>query len=147
MKVYAIRDEEENDGKDLAYLIYIEEEKQFYIELPADADPWETPLLLSSFVKKGIRSLGPYWSKLWVCQRIVPIDRQNIEEILRVNGLTEYDEYELLMLANGRCAQDSYYLVPVDQEILKGKFADQSFSDDFMSEGREQPEVQERESL
>ena len=39
-------------------------------------------------------------------QRIVPTDRQNLGEILRDNGLKEYDEFELLMLATGRCAQD-----------------------------------------
>lgn len=59
-----------------------------------------------------------YWSKIWVQQRIVPIDRQNIGEILRDNHLKEYDEYELLMLAMGRCAQDDYYLVPINEKEL-----------------------------
>lgn len=30
----------------------------------------------------------------------------------------EYDEFQLLMLADGRCAQDDYYLVPVTEERL-----------------------------
>ena len=51
-------------------------------------------------------------------ERIVPIDRQNIGQILRDNGLKEYDEYELLMLANGRCAQDECCLVPVKESDL-----------------------------
>ena len=59
-----------------------------------------------------------YWRKIWVQQRIVPIDRQNIGEILRDNHLKEYDEYELLTLAMGRCAQDDYYLVPIDGKDL-----------------------------
>ncbi|HAY63550.1 MAG TPA: hypothetical protein DCX90_08065, partial [Ruminococcaceae bacterium] len=80
--------------KDLAYLLYYEQEKQFYIELPENADAWETPLLLDSFVKRGETTVNSYWSKIWVEQRIVPTDRQNIGEILRDNHLKEYDEYE-----------------------------------------------------
>ena len=118
MKIFAIRDESAQEQKDLAYLLYYEQEKQFYIELPENADAWETPLLLDSFVKRGETTVNSYWSKIWVQQRIVPIDRQNIGEILRDNHLKEYDEYELLMLAMGRCAQDDYYLVPIDEKGL-----------------------------
>lgn len=39
-------------------------------------------------------------------QRIAPTDRQNLGQILKDNGLDEYDEFQLLMLANGRCVQD-----------------------------------------
>lgn len=124
MRVFAIRDDEEYGSKDLAYLIYYENDKRFYIELPEDADLWETPLLLSSFIKKGEKTINAYWSKLWVRQRIVPTDRQNLGQILKENSLTEYDEFELLMLANGRCAQDSYYLEPVDENIVSKRFFD-----------------------
>ena len=118
MKIFAIRDESTQEQKNLAYLLYYKQEKQFYIELPENADAWETPLLLDSFVKRGETTVNSYWSKIWVQQRIVPIDRQNIGEILRDNHLKEYDEYELLMLAMGRCAQDDYYLVPINEKEL-----------------------------
>lgn len=123
MRIFAIRDEEDLSRKNLAYLIYYEREKRFYIELPDDADPWETPLLLSSFLKRGEKTVNAYWSKQWVLQRIVPTDRQNLGQILKENALSEYDEFELLMLADGRCAQDSYYLVPVDETIVAEQFA------------------------
>lgn len=113
MKIFAVRDTNDNTEKDLAYLLYYEKEKVFYIELPEDADFWNTPLLLSSFAKRNIRTINPYYSKLWVQQRIVPADRQNLGQILKENGLEEYDEYDLLMLADGRCEQDDYYLSPV----------------------------------
>ena len=118
MKIFAIRDESVSEQKDLAYLLYYELDKRFYIELPEDADPWETPLLLDSFVKQNETTVNSYWSKIWVQQRIIPTDRQNIGEILRDNKLEEYDEYELLMLAMGRCAQDDYYLVPIDENDI-----------------------------
>ena len=121
MKIFAIRDESAETQKDLAYLLYYEVEKRFYIELLEETDPWELPLLLDSFVKQKERTINSYWSKIWVQQRIVPSDRQNIGEILRDNQLEEYDEYELLMLTMGRCAQDDYYLVQIDEKNLPEK--------------------------
>ena len=118
MKIFAIRDESTEEKKTLGYLLYYEYEKRFYIELPDDADPWDTPLILSSFVKKGETSINSYWSKLWVQQRIVPTDRQNLGQILKDNKLKEYDEYQLLLLGNGRCAQDDYYLEPIEDAAL-----------------------------
>jgi hypothetical protein len=118
MKIFAIRDETYEIQKDLAYLLYYEQDKKFYIELPDNADPWETPLLLSSFVKRNEKTVNSYWSKLWVQQRIVPTDRQNLGQVLKDNNLTEYDEYRLLMLSMGRCAQDNYYLVPMKEDAL-----------------------------
>ena len=118
MKIYAIRDEFAEKQKDLAYLFYYELEKRFYIELPEGADPWELPLLLDSFARQNEATVNSYWSKVWVQQRIIPIDRQNIGQILRDNQLEEYDEHEMLTLAMGRCAQDDYYLVPIDKKDL-----------------------------
>lgn len=66
--------------------------------------------------------MNAYFSRLWVQQRIVPPDRQNLGRILRENGLREYDEFALLMLANGRCAQDDYYLAPVSGKTLLSEF-------------------------
>jgi predicted DNA-binding transcriptional regulator AlpA len=121
MKIFAIRDETDKNKKDLAYLLYYEMEKRFYIELPDDADPWETPLILSSFVKRGEKTVNSYWSKLWVQQRIVPADRQNLGQILKDNRLKEYDEYNLLILSMGRCAQDDYYIVPIEEKDIPKK--------------------------
>lgn len=122
MLIFAIRDELDEQKKNIAFLIYYERDKRFYIELPEDADEWDTPLLLSSFVKRGERTVNSYWSRLWVQQRIVPPDRQNLGHILRDNNLDSYDEFELLLLSQGRCAQDSYYLAPVTDNELPQEF-------------------------
>ena len=90
MKIFAIRNEEDENRKDLGYLIYYEKPRRFYIELPDDADPWETPLILSSCLKRGEKTISAYWSKVWVQQRIIPSDRQNLGRILKDNGLDSY---------------------------------------------------------
>ena len=118
MRVFAIKDETLPEDRILAYLIYYEKAKAFYIELPDEADPWDTPPILSSFVKKGEHSVNSYWSRFWVLQRIIPPDRQNIGQVLKENGLIEYDEFRLLMLAMGRCAQDDCYLEEIQEDAL-----------------------------
>lgn len=101
MKIFAIRDEKMKIQKDLAYLLYYEQKKVFYIEIPENSNIWELPLLLDSFAKRGENTINSYWSKIWVQQRIVPLERQNIAHILLDNNLKQYDEYELLMIAMG----------------------------------------------
>jgi DNA-binding transcriptional MerR regulator len=115
MKAFAIRDAERSASAAFGYLLYYKKEQAFFIELPTDADPWEVPLLLSSFAKRGQYTIDAYWSRLWVRQRIVPVDRQNLGQILKANGLKAYDEYALLMLDKGRCAQDGYYLQEIKE--------------------------------
>lgn len=112
MKIFAVKNES-NPEIVSAYLFYYEKSKKFYIELTDDADEWNTPIILSSFVKRNIRTVNSRWSRIWVEQRIVPSDRQNLAQILKDNGLKKYDEFNLLMLSNGRCAQDDFFLSPV----------------------------------
>lgn len=124
MRIFAIKDETDSSKKTLAWLLYYEQAKKFYIELPDNADPWSTPLLLSSFLKKGQKSVNAYWSQIWVNQRIVPIDRQNLGQILKDNKLKEYDPYDLLMLGKGRCAQDDYYLEKISEKEIPEELAE-----------------------
>lgn len=107
MKISVIKDENNNS---LGYLLYFEYDSSFIIELPEDADEWKTPLLLSSYVKRKKYTIMPDDALLWVKERIVPSSRQNIASILKDSNLKEYDEYKLLMLNEGRCCQDNYYL-------------------------------------
>lgn len=118
MRLFAIRDETIQEDRVIGYLICYETPKSFYIELPDNADPWETPPLFSSFVNHGIYSIDSSWSRRWVQGRIVPQDRQNIGQILRDNGLKEYDEFSLLMLSMGRCEQDDCYLEELPADSL-----------------------------
>lgn len=117
MRIFAIKNESDNNSI-VAYLFYYEKEKKFYIELLDKCDEWNTPLLLSSFAKKNIKTINSYWSNIWVQQRIVPSDRQNIAQVLKDNKLNTYDEFKLLLLSNGRCAQDDFFLEEIKEEEL-----------------------------
>lgn len=117
MKVFAI--ESDSDINRISgYLFYYEKSKAFLIELPNDADEWNTPLILSSFAKRGRYSVDSMSSIAWVRQRIVPYDRQNIACIMKQYSMKNYDEFELLEVSNGRCAQDDYFILPIEKEML-----------------------------
>lgn len=113
MKIFAIKDEMLTKDIIIGYLIYYENPKAFYIEITDNIDYWDVPPILSSFVERGIYSINSIWSYRWIKQRIVPKERQNISQILRDNGLKEYDEFSLLILTMGRCEQDDCYLEKV----------------------------------
>ena len=119
MKAFAIKDDTVSKSRELAYLLYYEMPRMFFIEIPEQTTEWEAPLLLSSFVKNGKYTVDAYWSRKWVQQRIVPPDRQNLE-----NGLKEYDEFSLLELSGGRCAQDECYIESVSEDEIYEKMQD-----------------------
>jgi len=117
MKIFAIKNEYENI-EPTAFLIYYEVSNKYYIEVVDNVDEWKVPFFLSSFVRKGVYTINSRFSYEWVRQRIVPTDRQNIGQVLRDNNLKRYNEYDLLLLGNGRCAQDDYYLEEISDSDL-----------------------------
>ena len=121
MKIYAIRNDYINDKEILCYLLYFENSKTFYVELIEEIEVNALPIIFGHFREKDKVTIDSYWSKRWVSERIVPRDRQNIAQILRANKLNEYDEFELLKIANGRCAQDDNFITEVTDipEVVK----------------------------
>ena len=118
MKLFAIRDQVNNPGTDLGYLIYYPKKKQFFIELSENVPAEDLPILLSQMRSKGILSLGSELSLAWVSNRIIPYGRQMLPRILEDNSMEEYDEYQLLTLVNGRCEQDDIFLRPTRESLL-----------------------------
>ena len=121
MKTLLLRNKNEINYK-LGYVLYFEKTKSFYIELNKDIDPVKLPIVLDLFFYRNIFSINSYFSKLWIQDRVVPIDRQNIGSILKEAKLKEYDLFKLLMLNNGRCTNDEFELVEVNKlpnNILK----------------------------
>ena len=108
----------------LGYLFYYEKHKRFYTELLRDVDEWDAPFMFKPFVEKKIFSVDHIWSKKWVELRIIPRERQNIADILRDNQLKGYDEYRLLMLSEGRCAQDDCYVRRVSEDAIPVEITD-----------------------
>jgi len=108
MKIYKIIDEEQNLF--IGTLLYYEKAKDFIIELNDKLNIWNAPLLLIHYVKKGVFTIPRESSLLWVKERIIPSDRQNIGSILDTHKLKEYEEITFLELSDGRCSHDHMYI-------------------------------------
>ena len=70
----------------------------------------DLPLSLECFAFRGKYELSHEDSLRWIGGRICPPGRHNIREILKDNGLDEYDEFGLLMVTGGKCDKDELYL-------------------------------------
>ncbi len=108
MRIYEILDSENKIS--IGILQYYEKERSYVIELQDYLDEWSAPLLFTSYVKKKIFTIPRDISFLWVKERVIPSGRQNIASILNTHKLKEYNEMEMLAIANGRCSQDSLYI-------------------------------------
>lgn len=108
MSRYAIK--RNNRNKIVGILNYNEQTKKYTIDIPEDVSYKEAPFMISLFLKKGIRFMDSDWSMRWVQSRIIPSSRQNIGEILRVNGMSSYDEHKMLLKNEGRSCQDEFYI-------------------------------------
>ena len=85
--------------------------RRFSMTIDRSIPPENLPLSLEGFALKGKFELPHEDALRWVKGRICPPGRHNIREILRDNGLEEYDEFGLLMATKAKCDKDELYLV------------------------------------
>jgi len=78
-----------------------------------DVDIWNCPLLFSCFVKRKIYTIPRDISFMFLQERVVPGDRQNISSILANSNIKEYDVMKLIDITRGRCCQDSISIKPI----------------------------------
>jgi hypothetical protein len=109
LRSFALRDGDLNN-RQVGIFTYDTKTKQFSMTISEDVPKDELPLSLEGFVNRQKYVLSNENVLRWIRGRICPPGRHNIREILRNNGLTEYDEFGLLMVTKGKCDKDSLYL-------------------------------------
>lgn len=113
MKHFRIYDQD--NQIEIGTLLYYEGDRAFIIELREELDAWTAPLMFAGMVERGIYTVPRKLGILWVRERIIPPDRQNISSILANHHMKEYDEMKLLELSGGRCAQDGMVIERQEQ--------------------------------
>ena len=113
MKIFEIINQE--NSMSLGHLLAFEKDKNFIVELRENLDEWTAPLLFAPQVKKHIFTIPRNLCLAWICERIVPSNRQNIGMILSNHKLKTYDELKILEITGGRCSQDNYVLQKTDE--------------------------------
>ncbi len=124
MKIYEIID---NDNKSyIGCLIYYEKSDDYIVELVDGIDEWDAPFLFDKYVRAGEYTIPRKASRLWVEERVIPSDRQNIGAILRNHKMKEYNVQKLLDVSKGKCAQDNLYLRLINElpEYINRRFKD-----------------------
>lgn len=99
-------------GQEWGKLYYDEEKGAFRLCFREDIDikKDQPPAYVRLFLQGGKNEISGDLALLWVRDRIIPKERQNIAEILNRAGLTVYREVDMLELTNGRCTRDNLYL-------------------------------------
>ncbi|MBO5164052.1 MAG: hypothetical protein J6B75_06345 [Ruminococcus sp.] len=114
MREYTIKSTRK--GKDYVWgtLYYSDKTGKFRMRFRCAPDEMKKdnpPAMIHRFMTNGRMELDHELASLWVSDRIIPKDRQNIADILRENNLTTYREIDMLELCMGRCTLDDIYLV------------------------------------
>jgi hypothetical protein len=82
----------------------------WHIEINPERAWDDTPLSLAVYIRQGRYSLNGRESLGWVQDRLVPPNRQNINQILDALGIPEYDEFALLQHTKGASPNDNLFL-------------------------------------
>ena len=98
------------DNKQVGTFIYDTGSKKFAMTIADDIAKDDLPLSLEGFAVRGKYNLSHEDTLRWIRGRICPPGRHNIRDIIKDNGLDEYDEYKLLMLTGAKCDKDALFL-------------------------------------
>ena len=89
---------------------YDSESKTFAMTIDENVKKSDLPLSIEGFANRNKYTLSHEDTLRWIRGRICPPGRHNMRDILKDNGLEEYDEFGLLMITNAKCDMDSLYL-------------------------------------
>ncbi len=97
------------DGKDyVGYLYYNEDDQTYELEALPDAIKMLAPIALCEMVRLGRMHVGHDIAYLWIRERVVPPNRQNIGDILKEAGFPYYDEILFIDKWHGLCGMDNF---------------------------------------
>ncbi len=128
MKRFELIDGSCRTRKASALLLWQQDVRELVIEICDWAGPLDLPMTLGALAQKGLRRIEGEWVERWVRERVPPPGRQNLGEVLKANNLEFYDEYELFFTAEGRCAQDDFFIRAIEP-ASRSASADDAFAD------------------
>ena len=108
----------------VAYLSYDTKTQQFSLRIRKDVKLSSLPGMMRLFAQKGLYEPGEEWSKRWVQERIVPMDRHGIGIALRENGMTRYDECAILEKSQGKSTPSEIKKLRMDANMTQAGLAE-----------------------
>ena len=110
LKIYAIKNKKNIYG----YFFVDLENDDCYIELNEGLDSY--PIFFDIFIKKNKYIIESYWTRKWIGERVIPADRQNINDILKDNGFKYYNEILMIIASKAHSSMDDNYLEEIKYE-------------------------------
>jgi hypothetical protein len=98
------------DNKQVTTLFYDTYAERFRISIDKAANVPKLPISLKMHAERGRYELDEDFSMDWVRARVCPPSRHNISTILKEIGLSEYDEFGILMYTKGHSLMDDLFL-------------------------------------
>ncbi len=118
MRVFAIADVSKRKADPIGVLVWQPSETNrqgcFLLQLTQACSERRLPLSLSFCAQREGRCATPRESEDWARSRIVPESRHNIGEVLRANGLDDYDAISLFAACKGRSSDDDLLAYELD---------------------------------
>ncbi len=112
MRVFKIKEKSVCYG----YLFVAQAMDKAYIELIKGN--FDYPLFFNEFARKDIYTINCDQTRMWILERVIPYERQNIAAILRENNLKAYNEYEMFILAKGKSSMDGTSLEEISMQDI-----------------------------
>ena len=118
MRIFAIADASRRKADPIGVLVWQPSETNrqgcFLLQLTQACSERRLPLSLSFCAQREGRCATPRESEDWARSRIVPESRHNIGEVLRANGLDDYDAISLFAACKGRSSDDDLLAYELD---------------------------------
>lgn len=108
LKAYKIVND--NDKKPCGTLCYDTDTNYFYLDIEPTYPIEKSPAILAAYKSMGKESLNHNETLRFIRDRIIPAERQNIEQVLHRVGVDEYSELSMLEYTMGRCCMDDFYI-------------------------------------
>lgn len=99
-----------------AVFSYDEEKDEFHISIKQGTRPSELPAIPKVLMQKGVYEIDDKYARIFVKERVIPPERQNIGEIMRKVGITKYNEFALLEYCSGKSCMDDFYLEEITDD-------------------------------
>lgn len=102
-------------GVSCGILTYDTEKDSYEVDTSRDYPIEDMPAFLATAAYQGMYHLDNHYALMFVRERVIPPDRQNIGEILRIIGAPYYTEFVILDYLKGRCVRDEFTLREITQ--------------------------------
>ena len=91
-------------------LIYDTEKDTYTVQIDPEHDSSDMPAIMAICAERDKYTLSGKEALRLVRSRVIPPDRQNIDQILEKIGSAYYSELAILEYTGGRCCRDNFYI-------------------------------------